>query len=302
MIKIRVPATSANMGCGFDSMGIALNIYNYIYLEENDKIEIVSKDGLSIPTDENNLIYKCVKKVYDRVKVPLQGIKIIQNSMIPMTRGLGSSSACVAAGLYGANELLGNPLSTDEILDMAAEIEGHPDNSTPAIVGGFTVSVLDKGRVNYVKVPDMGKKIKFVAFIPDFKMRTDAARAVLPKVCSMKKSVHNLSRAALFALSMSTGNFHNLKVASDDRLHQPFRLKLIDFSKEIFTFCKACDVHCVFLSGAGPTMLAMIDADDNQFYNKAKGFIEKYRPQYKVLELECDDEGIKVEKTDILDI
>ncbi|HIR41448.1 MAG TPA: homoserine kinase, partial [Candidatus Egerieicola pullicola] len=137
MIKIQIPATSANLGAGFDSLGLAVNLYNYIELEPSDRLEICSTDDTQIPTDETNLVYTSVKYLFDLCGKPLPGLRIRQTNHIPMTRGLGSSSACIIGGLYGANVLLGGPFNTDELVDLAAQIEGHPDNTTPALLGGI---------------------------------------------------------------------------------------------------------------------------------------------------------------------
>lgn len=176
MIQVKVPATSANMGSGYDSIGIALNLYNIIRMEESDRIEITEVSGEPVPTDETNLIYQCAKKVYDICGKPLKGMKIIEECAIPQTRGLGSSSACTVAGILGANALLGNPLDRENIIDLAASIEGHPDNSTPAILGGFCVALLEYGKVWSVRVP-MNGQVDFITFIPDFELSTEKARA-----------------------------------------------------------------------------------------------------------------------------
>ena len=135
MVKITVPATSANLGSGFDSLGLALTMYNTIYLEEYDGIDIVSLDDVPIPTDESNLIFSSAKRIYEIVDKPFNGLKIRQSNNIPMSRGLGSSSACLVGGLMAANALLGNPLTKEELINLSAAIEGNPDNKTPAIFG-----------------------------------------------------------------------------------------------------------------------------------------------------------------------
>ena len=132
MVRVTVPATSANMGSGYDSIGIALEMYNVIDLAENDHIDISDKNGQFVPKDESNLIYQCAKRVYDECGKPLSGLTIIEDCAIPQTRGLGSSSACTVAGIMGANALLGEPLDRNAVIDLAATIEGHPDNSTSA--------------------------------------------------------------------------------------------------------------------------------------------------------------------------
>ena len=146
MVRVTVPATSANMGSGYDSIGIALEMYNVIDLAENDHIDISDKNGQFVPKDESNLIYQCAKRVYDECGKPLSGLTIVEDCAIPQTRGLGSSSACTVAGIMGANALLGEPLDRNAVIDLAATIEGHPDNSTPAILGGFCVALLENCR------------------------------------------------------------------------------------------------------------------------------------------------------------
>ena len=180
MVRVTVPATSANMGSGYDSIGIALELYNVIDLAENDHIDISDKNGQYVPQDESNLIYQCAKRVYDECGKPLSGLTIVEDCAIPQTRGLGSSSACTVAGIMGANMLLGEPLDRNAVIDLAATIEGHPDNSTPAILGGFCVALLENGHVHHVRVPVHGA-IDFVVFIPDFQLSTEKARAALPK-------------------------------------------------------------------------------------------------------------------------
>ena len=144
------------MGSGYDSIGIALEMYNVIDLAENDHIDISDKNGQFVPKDESNLIYQCAKRVYDECGKPLSGLTIIEDCAIPQTRGLGSSSACTVAGIMGANALLGEPLDRNAVIDLAATIEGHPDNSTPAILGGFCVALLENGHVSHVRVPVHG--------------------------------------------------------------------------------------------------------------------------------------------------
>ena len=227
MVRVTVPATSATMGSGYDSIGIALELYNVIDMEESERIDISDKNGQFVPKDARNLIYQCAKRVYDECGKPLSGLKIIEDCAIPQTRGLGSSSACTVAGIMGANALLGEPLDRQAVIDLAATIEGHPDNSTPAILGGFCVALLENGHVHHVRVPVHGA-IDFIVFIPDFKLSTEKARAALPKTIAHHDAVYNLARAALLAGSLTTGKLENLDVATGDCLHQPYRFSLIE--------------------------------------------------------------------------
>ena len=180
MLKITVPASSANLGAGFDALGLALTLYNRVWMEEADGCHIESADGVPIPTDETNLIYHTARVLYRRCGRPFRGLHIRQENNIPMARGLGSSSACLVAGLLGANTLLGSPLGPEDVADLAAELEGHPDNVAPALLGGLVTAVMDGGRVHTVSVP-VSERIRFAVFIPDFELKTEAARAALPK-------------------------------------------------------------------------------------------------------------------------
>ncbi len=265
MIKVTVPATSANLGPGFDSLGIALNLYNNIYMEEYDGVDISSLDGSFVPKGENNLIFRTAKDVYDLCGKPFKGLKLLQENPIPMARGLGSSSACICAGIVGANKLLGSPLSISQMIDLAAKMEGHPDNSTPAFVGGFVAAVFDNEHVTYVKTP-VDKDLQFVAFIPDFPLKTSEARRALPKEIAHKDAVYNLSRASLMSMALSLKKYDLLPVAIGDKLHQPYRMGLIQNSEKIFDIAYKSGALAVYISGAGPTIMA-ITKEKNFFKN-----------------------------------
>lgn len=258
MIRIRVPASTANLGSGFDSLGIALNLYNYIEIAPAAGCEISSADGSEIPAGEDNLIYVSAKKVYEKCGLPFRGLKIIEENNIPFARGLGSSSACIAGGVFGANELIGRPFSRDELLDIAAEIEGHPDNVSPALLGGFTANAMEGNSVRYVKA-DIPETLCFAAFVPPFELKTADARAVMPKDVSLKDSVYNLSRSALMTASILSGKYENLKTACGDRLHQPYRLPLIPGGEKIIEKAYENGALAAFISGAGSTMTAIFD-------------------------------------------
>lgn len=269
MIKIKIPATSANLGAGYDSLGLALDFYNQVNMEESDSIDITSLDGVSIPTDKTNLIYKSASDLFKVCGKNLKGLKLEQTNNIPMARGLGSSSACIVAGLVGANTLLNNPLSIDDLVDIAAQIEGHPDNTAPALLGGIVTAVFDGKKVHWVK-QEVYTKLKFVAIIPDFELKTDKARACIPKEISHKDAVYNLSRAALFSASLLTGKFENLRTAVHDRLHQPYRMELIPNCREVFDIAYNHGAYGVYISGAGPAVMAIVDDNNDYFRGKVE--------------------------------
>ena len=269
MIKIQIPATSANLGAGFDALGLALDHYNYVEMEESDSINISSLDSIDVPTDESNLIYISAKDLFDVCGKKLNGLTIRQTNNIPMARGMGSSSACIVAGLVGANRLLGKPLTTDDIVDLAAQIEGHPDNTAPALLGGIVTAVFDGKKVHWVK-QEVYTKLKFVTIIPDFELKTEKARACLPKEISHKDAVYNLSRAALFSASLLTGKFENLRTAVHDKLHQPYRMPLIPNAREIFDIAYNHGAYGAYISGAGPTIIAIVDENNEYFAGKMR--------------------------------
>ncbi len=269
MIKLQIPATSANLGAGFDALGLALQFYNDVEMEESDCIDITSADGTQIPTDEHNLIYISAKDLYEVCGKKLPGLKLVQTNRIPFTRGLGSSSACIVAGLVGANHLLGDPLGTDDLVDLAAQIEGHPDNTAPALLGGIVTAVFDGRRVHWVK-QEVFTKLRFVAMIPDFELKTEKARACLPQQVTHRDAVYNLSRAALFSASLLTGKFENLRTAVHDKLHQPYRMALIPHAREVFDIAYAHGAYAVYISGAGPTIMAIADEENTYFAGKMR--------------------------------
>ena len=294
MIKIRIPATSANLGAGFDALGLALNYYNYVEMEESDCIDIASADEVQVPTDEKNLIYVSAKDLFQVCGKELKGLHLRQSNAIPMARGLGSSSACIVAGLVGANTLLGSPLSTDDLVDLAAQIEGHPDNTAPALLGGIVTAVFDGRKVHWVK-QEVFTKLKFVAMIPDFELKTEDARACLPKEIPHRDAVYNLSRAALFSASLLTGKFENLRTAVHDRLHQPYRMELIPRCREVFDIAYTHGAYAAYISGAGPTAMAIVDESNTYFAGKMRFSLENAGlGGWQVKELHIDNEGTKL--------
>lgn len=295
MVKITVPASSANLGAGFDALGLALTLYNTVWMEEAEGCHIESLDQAPIPTDESNLIYQTARYLYDYCGHPFKGLRIVQENRIPMTRGLGSSSACLVAGLLGANTLMGSPLSKSDISNLAAELEGHPDNTAPALLGGLVTAVMDGGRVHTVSVP-VSDKIRFAVFIPDFELKTEVARELLPKTVSRQDAVYNLSRAALMTASLFSGSLHNLRVAVGDRLHQNYRFPLIPGAEQVFYIAYDLGAYAVCISGAGPSILAFIDAADTDFAAKARRRLEATGlPNWQVEIFNCDPTGATVE-------
>ena len=294
MIKVRIPATSANIGSGFDSLGVAVNMYNYVYLQEAEGITITSRDWADIPLDEENLVYKTAKYLHDLCGRPLRGLEIEQINNIPLARGLGSSSACIIGGLLGANEMMGCPLTQDEIIDIAAVMEGHPDNSTPALTGGLITAVLDNGKVYYVKQEVLGE-LKFAAIIPDFELHTSQARGVLPQSLPHTDARFNLSRAALMAVSLYSGKYENLRAAADDRLHQPYRIGLIPGGDKVMEACYQNGAYAAYISGAGSAIMAIFNDRVLDFEQKTRDDLDSMGlHSWKLHILSIDNNGAMV--------
>lgn len=295
MIRIQVPATSANLGSGFDSLGIALTMYNQVYMEVCDQIDISSNDGVDIPTGESNLIYWSAKHLYEECGKKLPGLRIIQENNIPMTRGLGSSSACIVAGLLGANRFLGAPLNAQDLINLAAKMEGHPDNTTPALMGGLVTSAMDGGRIYSVSVP-VAHNIRFGVFIPPFELKTEVARGVLPERYSREDAVYNLSRSALMTSSLFSGSLQNLRVAVQDKLHQPYRKSFIPGLDTVFRLSYELGSYGTYISGAGPTIISITDDKGIGVFKEhaLSSLEEKGISGWRFEELLADSEGAKI--------
>ncbi|GEP62355.1 homoserine kinase [Clostridium beijerinckii] len=293
MITVRVPATSANMGPGFDTLGIALNLYNDFGFREIE-------DGLKfngMPEEfcnEDNIIYKAMKYCFDKAGYKIKGLEISEIKQdVPVSRGLGSSSTCIVGGLVGANEILGKKFSEEELLEMAVEIEGHPDNVAPALLGGMVVAIVDENKTYYDKI-DVKDGIKFISIIPNFRLSTEEARKVLPKEISLKDGVYNVSRAALMVACFSSGKYELLRYACKDAFHQNYRSKLIPGFEEVYNKSYELGALACYLSGAGPTIMAIIDEKDERFSNKLKEFLQIKGLEWNILELSLDNAGATI--------
>ena len=299
MVRVRVPATSANLGPAFDSLGIALTCYNEYEFSIEDKNDIFFEGVEKEFQNKNNIIFMAMKRVFDKYNFSFNGlrIKIIEQD-IPISRGLGSSSSCIVAGLIGAFALMGKDVNKEEVLDLAVKIEGHPDNVCPAIFGGLISAImLDDKRIIYNSV-NVKEGIKFIALIPKFKLSTEKARAILPSEVTFNDCIYNISRAALLISVFANGNYELLEEANKDKIHQPFRSKLIkDFDIVYNKAIELGGLSC-FLSGAGPTLMTIIKEEDNKFIDKFKKFMNENNIDWDIKELIIDKQGAKVLKAD----
>lgn len=292
MFTVKVPATTANMGPGFDCIGMALDIYNTITVEEiSEGLEIVIKNPqeIDIPTDETNLIYQTIVEFYKKINRPIPGLRLVQEDQIPSTRGLGSSAACIAAGLLIANELSGVGYSKEKLATMGAIIEGHPDNIVPALLGGMVTAVLEDEKLHYVQFP-LPTRLSFALLIPSFPLSTEYARAIIPREITLEDGIYNTSRAALLIAAMMSGQVEQLQVAMQDCFHQPHRSVLVPQMDQIFEQALSYGAKGVFLSGAGPTLTAVIE-NPEVFSSKMEEFLPTLDNDWRLKIVSSSKEG-----------
>lgn len=292
MIEVKVPATSANMGPGFDCLGVAVNMYNKFSVEEIEE-GLVFEGCEDKFKNEDNLIYVAMKRCFEKIGYKPTGLRIKIESDIPVCRGLGSSASCVVGGVVCANELAGRVLNNQEILELAAEIEGHPDNVNPAFCGGMTASITEDDKVFYTNVK-VKEGIKLCALIPDFTLSTEKARGVLPKNIDYKHGIFNVGRTALLISALNNGDFHLVKYACKDKLHEDYRAQLIENFYPIKEECERLNCLGVFLSGAGPTIMVMLKEEDHEFSKNIQSFLDGLQSKWEVRELNIDKNGTVV--------
>ncbi|OGH98193.1 MAG: homoserine kinase [Candidatus Melainabacteria bacterium GWF2_32_7] len=267
-VSVKVPATTANLGPGFDCFGIALSLYNVITVEETVypttglQINILGEEeegttSSLIPTNESNVIYKAIELLYNYTGQTPPALRINIQSNIPIAKGLGSSASVIMGGVLAANQLLGNPADEAALLSVANEVEGHPDNITPAMLGGFVLSSAeDDGSIIYRKV-DWPQEWKLTVCIPDYELATQISRSVLPQTVNFSDAAFNAKRCAMFIEALHSKDDELMKYALTDRLHQPYRSRLVPGYNEIKENLKEIDILGTVISGAGPSILVI---------------------------------------------
>lgn len=262
MVTVRIPATSANLGPGFDVLGLALPLFNRITLAEADGLGIVHAgpyaDGL--PADDTHLSLRSARALADQLGRALPTWRWEIDVRIPPSRGMGSSSAAIVGGLVAANEAFGRPLDRQALLDLAANLEGHPDNVAPAIFGGVTAAFMEAGRSTCLPLTDRAPAT-LVAAVPDFKLSTAEARAVLPASIPRADAIANIAHVTALTTVMLTGEVSWLPLGLRDRLHQPYRLPLVRGAQAVFDAARDAGAWGAVISGAGPTLLAFSPAE-----------------------------------------
>jgi homoserine kinase len=259
-VSVKVPATTANLGAGFDCIGAALSLYNQFTFSLANDLKIVAHGAEAEQVDlgTQNLAYQAFVKVFDRLQRPVPGIKLEIDLEVPLARGLGSSATAIVGGLLGGNGIAGFPLSPAEMMEMAISMEGHPDNVVPALIGGCRLAASYGEKWEICDIPWHSTIVPVVA-IPNFELSTAEARQVLPSTYSRADAVFNISHLALLMRGLETGNGQWVKAGLVDRIHQPYRQKLIKGYTEVEQAAVAAGAYGMVISGAGPTLLALVD-------------------------------------------
>ena len=296
-VRVKVPATSANLGPGFDALGLALSLYNVVEMEAGGKglsIAITGEGEDNLPRNEDNVVYRAGVEVFREVGYKIQGIRIKLTNNIPVARGLGSSAAAIVGGLAAANALSGDRLAPEHILRLALKLEGHPDNVIPATVGGLTVSCVTGDEVKHLGTPT-SDELKVVVAIPDFSLTTGEGRKRLPSTVSLQDAAFNLGRASLLVVALSTSRWDMLKTAMEDRLHQPYRSGLVPGLEDVFSAALDAGAWGVALSGSGPSVIAFAGDKAEAVGRSMVEAFSEHGVVSGAKVLEVDREGVRVQ-------
>jgi len=300
-VLVKVPATTANLGPGFDALGLALDLWNEAeFIATNDQqisltIEGEGKDIL--PSDANNAIVEAALQVYELAGKSCDGMHIHCTNRVPLGSGLGSSSAALLTGMLGANAMLSEPFSREEILKLAIETEGHPDNVAPAMLGGLVASIIHESHVVSLRLTLTGqhRPIHITVVLPDFDFPTKQARAILPKQVERKDAIYNISRAVIVTEAFRLGDLDMLGEAMSDKLHQPYRIPLIPGAQAAMDAMKRAGAPAVALSGAGPSLIAFSSKRERAIGEAGKRAFAESGLDSRVLILKISRKGAEVQ-------
>jgi homoserine kinase len=295
VVSVKVPATSANLGPGFDTLGMALSFYDELQVEAVEGNEVVvevhGEGAGEVPTDGSNLVAKTIQYVFDRYKQPMPGLKLVAHNVIPHGRGMGSSGAAVVSGIMAAKGLLEGivEISSSELLDIATELEGHPDNVAPALFGGLTIAWEDEFGPHHKKL-FVHRGVSPLELVPAHKMSTALARSLQPESVPHDDAVFNVSRSALLIAAL-TQSPELMMAATEDKLHQEYRAEAMPETNALIQLMRSHG-HAAVVSGAGPSVLVLA-SDPAERLDAAKLAAEKY-PQWQALLLAVDFKGATV--------
>lgn len=300
-VRVKVPASTANIGPGFDALGMAFQLYTSIKMKvaEQTEITIYGEELKELPRDKSNLLYEVAAHVFQKAGLPVPELSLEVSSEIPLTRGLGSSATAIVGALAAANVLAGEPFTQEQLFTMATHWEGHPDNVGAAFFGGFVVASMpedESANIPYVRFP-VPSDLKTLVVIPDFWLPTEKARSALPDSYTRKDVVYNISRSSLLVAAISQGRLELLGEAMRDRVHQPYRASLVPGLSEILEDAPKHGALGAALSGAGPTILCFYRGDVDK--ERLTAFIDRVMKQhditYQLMALLPDETGVQID-------
>jgi homoserine kinase len=289
------------MGPGFDCFGIALNLYNVVSACETESgLEILSPEFKVCRNEERNhqnLVYRAMREVFNKAEYEPTGLKIVHGkSEIPRTRGLGSSAACAVAGVLLANEIAGHPFSRRELLNLAVKVEGHSDNATSAMYGGFGASFIKNGVTYFETIPVM-EGLMFVLFVPHFTVSTKKSRKSLPQLIPIDDAVNNISHAAMMGMAFATGNFKGLPLLFSDAIHEKHRKDSIPNADFLIKASSKFGAYGTYVSGSGPTLAAVVSEKRLPHYLKLmRNFVEENHIKCDIIPAHVDNRGALIDK------
>ena len=292
--KVSVPASTSNLGPGFDALGLALTLYNEFYVEPSDKyeVEIEGEGRKELPRDEKNLFLRAYRSSMEYLGLS-QPVKVKLVNRIPLGRGLGSSATAIVGGILAAERISGRELSLPEVIDIAFKFEPHPDNVLPAYTGGFVVAATN-GDLSYVKL-DWPEDLKVVIVVPELFLSTEDSRSVLPETYSRKDVIFNIQRVALLLGALQKRDYGLLKEAVKDRIHQPYRCDLIPSFWEILSEGYKAGAYAVYLSGAGSCIGALSDKNFDEIGKAMCNVFDALGIESRYLVLDVDKTGARLE-------
>jgi homoserine kinase len=300
-VRVTVPASTANLGPGFDALGMAFQLYATIEMQvaEKTEVQLAGAELGALSADKSNLLYQVAAQLFEQAGLAAPELSIKAKSDIPLTRGLGSSAAAIVGALVAANSLAGDPFSREELFAMASRLEGHPDNVGAAMFGGIVVSAMPEDPhqpVPYVRFsPPAGLRVMVV--IPDFWLSTEKARQVLPEVYSKRDVIYNVGHSSLLVAALAYGRLDLLAQAMRDRLHQPYRAELVPGLTDILEGAPRHGALGAALSGAGPTILCFYSGEEEK--QQLSSFVEQVMARngiaYRTMLLKPDQLGVQVE-------
>ncbi len=298
-IRLRAPGSTSNLGPGFDALGLALTLYNRVVIrtrsdDRRRRMFITGKGAGKLPLDGSNLFFRSADAAAQRAGRSLPGLEVEMHNGIPLSRGLGSSSTAIVTGVYAANLLMDEPFSGPALLNLATELEGHPDNVAPCLLGGLVICSCENGLVETIRALPP-RELRAVVAVPRFELQTEAARAALPEHVPHRDAVFNVGRACLVTAALMSGELCTLKSAMRDRLHQPYRASLVPGIEDVLEAAEKAGAMGACLSGAGPTLLAFATDDATNIAGAMKNAWARRNMHVDTAVLRVDHDGVTTE-------